>query len=289
MMKSEYAFDPAWESERERLAALEHMFDAGTTRHLSSLGVADGWHCLEVGGGGGTIASWLCERVGPSGYVLATDMDTRFLARLAHANLEVKRHDITSDPLESGAFDVIHARTVLEHLPAREQVVTRLVRALKPGGWLMLEDVDLTPVLHVPAKDWFVVPEHNKDLVLRVNQAIHQVVSSVGADLEFGARLPAVMMAAGLVEVGAELQSQLVRGDTPRSEYSRLTIELLRDALGDLLTLEELEETLARHEDPAAAWMSIPMVSAWGQRPTVSTSVDSGPAIRLVAEASDQP
>ncbi len=33
-------------------------------------------------------------------------------------------------------------RAVLEHLPAREQVLTQLVAALRPGGWLLVEDTD---------------------------------------------------------------------------------------------------------------------------------------------------
>jgi 2-polyprenyl-3-methyl-5-hydroxy-6-metoxy-1,4-benzoquinol methylase len=267
MTEYDYAFDPAWERERERLSALERTFDEGTARHLETIGVAPGWHCLEVGAGGGTIAAWLCERVGPDGRVVATDMDTRFIERLEYPNLEVLRHDITQDPLKDQSFDLIHARTVLEHIPVRDDVVPRLVRALKPGGWLMLEDVDLTPVLHVPAEAWFVVPEHNKELVLRVNRAIREVVTSVGADLEYGGRLPAVLMAQGLVDVDAELQSRLVRGNSARAEYSRLTIELLREALEERLEPEDLEETLSRHSDPDAAWMSIPMVVAWGRRP----------------------
>jgi hypothetical protein len=37
--------------------------------------VGPGWRCLEVGSGGGSIAAWLCDRVGPDGSVLATDLD----------------------------------------------------------------------------------------------------------------------------------------------------------------------------------------------------------------------
>jgi tRNA A58 N-methylase Trm61 len=56
---------------------------------LESLGVADGWRCLEVGAGGGSIAEWLCRRVGRKGAVLATDLDTRFLYALDFPNLEI--------------------------------------------------------------------------------------------------------------------------------------------------------------------------------------------------------
>jgi hypothetical protein len=48
-----------------RFASLSELFDPGTIRHLDNRGVSRGWRCLEVGGGGGSVASWLADRVGP--------------------------------------------------------------------------------------------------------------------------------------------------------------------------------------------------------------------------------
>lgn len=267
MARAEYAFDQAWARERERLAALEGTFDDGTMRRIAALGDAGGWRCLEVGAGGGTIASWLCERVGPAGRVVATDVDTRFLEGLEHPNLEVRRHDVASDPLERGHFDLVHARAVLEHLPARDEVVARLVEAVRPGGWLVLEDFDLTPVLEVPPGGWFATPDSSRDLVTRVFRAIREAIDGAGADLAYGGRLPEVLEAHGLVDVDAELQARLVRGGTPHADYSRLTIELLRPLLAERLAPGELDEAIRRHDDPGTAWMSIPIVAAWGRRP----------------------
>src|SRR5262252_2571366 len=137
-----YVFDNAATQTPARFAALATIFDPGTVRHLMTIGVADGWHCLEVGGGGGSIASWLCDRVGPTGRVIATDIDTRFLETLDKNNLEVLRHDLVTDPLPQGRFDLVHTRLVLMHLPEREQVLARLAAALKPGGWLVAEEFD---------------------------------------------------------------------------------------------------------------------------------------------------
>jgi hypothetical protein len=77
-----YLLPNAWHQARERLALLERVLDPGTTRHLDELGVAAGWECLEFGAGGGSIAAWLCARVGSTGRVVATDLDTRFLEAL---------------------------------------------------------------------------------------------------------------------------------------------------------------------------------------------------------------
>src|SRR5947209_2401718 len=100
-----YAFDNAWQQARDRLQAAEELLDTGTIRHLEALGVAHGWRCLEAGAGGGSIARWLCKRVGTQGNVDATDLDTRFLEQLSEPNLHVMRHDITRDPLPEDAYD----------------------------------------------------------------------------------------------------------------------------------------------------------------------------------------
>jgi len=90
-----------------RFAALAAIYDPQTIRHFETLGVACGWRCLEVGAGSGTIAKWLADRVGPTGCVLVTDVDIRFL-ELRGPTLDVRAHDIGSDPLPDAEFDLIH-------------------------------------------------------------------------------------------------------------------------------------------------------------------------------------
>jgi 2-polyprenyl-3-methyl-5-hydroxy-6-metoxy-1,4-benzoquinol methylase len=109
--------------------------------------VAAGWHCLEIGAGAGSIARWLAATAGSTGRVVATDVDTQFLNDLRHPPVEVVRHDITGEPVEQDAFDLVHARAVLEHLPSRGEVVPRLAKALRPGGVLVLEDIVFGPGL----------------------------------------------------------------------------------------------------------------------------------------------
>jgi 2-polyprenyl-3-methyl-5-hydroxy-6-metoxy-1,4-benzoquinol methylase len=94
---STYAFDNAWQQARERLALLEACLDPATVRRLTALGVGEGWTCLDVGAGGGSIAQWLCTQVGASGHVLATDVDPRFLAALGEPNLQIRCHNVVTD------------------------------------------------------------------------------------------------------------------------------------------------------------------------------------------------
>jgi len=91
LVTSNYVFDNAQENAKVRYHDLSALYDARTIRHLEQLGIERGWSCLEVGGGGGSIASWLCERVGDQGRVLATDIEPRFLQALPYGNLQVRR------------------------------------------------------------------------------------------------------------------------------------------------------------------------------------------------------
>lgn len=148
--EGEYAFDNANPHAAEQHRCLAAAHDAITTARLADAGVGPGWDCLDVGAGGGSVARWLAERTAPGGSVLATDVKPERIA--PHPGLEVRRHDIVRDPLPDAAFDLVHSRLVLTHLPQRRAVVARLLRALRPGGVLQLEEFDIgyAPVLLAP-------------------------------------------------------------------------------------------------------------------------------------------
>ena len=82
--------------------------------------------------------------------MLATDVVTRFLKSIDALNLEVRRHDLVADPLPDDRFDLIHTQLLLTHLPGRAALVQRLASALVPGGWLVLEEFDITPTYPDP-------------------------------------------------------------------------------------------------------------------------------------------
>src|ERR1700757_5182560 len=95
--------------ERSRLRLLEEFHDPLTVGQLDAIGVGEGWRCLDVGAGGGSVTRMLAERVGPTGSVLAVDLDTSLLDHLASDRVEGRRHDLLSDQLPQAAFDLVHA------------------------------------------------------------------------------------------------------------------------------------------------------------------------------------
>jgi ubiquinone/menaquinone biosynthesis C-methylase UbiE len=136
----------ARQNPRRRLALLEHYLDPITHRRLFGLGLSKGWHCLEIGGGAGSVARWLCAQVGADGRVVGTDIDPRFLEEIREPNFEAWKHDITVDRLPTGEFDLVHTRWVLQHLADPEPAIDRMIAALRPGGWLLIEGMDFFPI-----------------------------------------------------------------------------------------------------------------------------------------------
>jgi SAM-dependent methyltransferase len=195
MLTKPYSFDTADLAERDRLAFQGARWDPCTLQGFDAIGVTAGWHCLEVGAGTGTVASWLVDRVGPSGHVVATDIEPRWLDDLTAPTLEVRRHDVERDDLERDAYDLVHARLVLEHLPQRHAVLDRLVAALRPGGWLMVEDYDTTTMT---------IAHPHSDIWSKTVRAVIDVMEARGADLGWGRRLPAALRDRPLADVAAE-------------------------------------------------------------------------------------
>lgn len=253
-----YVFSDEWHRERDRLAGVEAATDPITIDLLQRIGVAAGWRCAEVGAGAGSIATWLTAQVAPGGMVVATDLDTRFLAALQVPNLQVLRHDLTVDDPPGELFDVVHARLVLEHVTDPAAAVKRLVGWLRPGGWLVVEDIDWTARFPI-------TPAAEFDQALAA--ALRAATAAVGYDPSFGRCLPTLLVDCGLTDVDAQVRSQLIRGASPEVEVLKLTVERLVPAItaAGLITAGTAATALAQCAEPSFATMPPSMISAWGQ------------------------
>lgn len=221
-----YVFDNDRPTAAEMLDHLSAILDPVTTRRLTRLGVSDGWRCLEVGAGNGSIAGWLADQVGPTGQVIATDVNP--VRVRAHPGVDVLRHDVSAEELPEGPFHVIHARLVLAHLPHRADVLFRMADRLARGGALVVEEWGATgPAVVLDAVD----PDAT-GLLDRYQKALVAVLRAQGNDGTWALRVPAVMADAGLVNVDTELSARSWRGGTAGC---RLPVTVGRD-LRDRLT-----------------------------------------------------
>jgi SAM-dependent methyltransferase len=253
---SEYAFAG---DKPERLAGIEATWDPGTIERLEALGVGPGWRCLEVGAGGGSIAAWMAARIGEHGRVLATDIDTTFLEPLARDNLEVRRHDLLAEELPADAFDLVHVRLLLEWL-GDSDALERLVKAAAPGGWVVVEDFDWA--IGGPIDD-------SSPVLTKGLDAILGLLERIGYQRFLGRTLLRRFEQVGLTEIGNDARAYVLHGGSPGTAFHRFSFESQRQRLveSDLMTADEIEETLRELNNPERHVVTSMMFAAWGRKP----------------------
>lgn len=248
-MSHRYSFDASWEGERQRLALIEEWLDPHSIRIFEEHRVQRGWRCLDVGAGGGSISQWLCNRVGPAGSVVAVDADTRFLEKLGAANLEVVRADVEQEDLPEAAFDLVHTRFLLQHLPERDRVLEKLARALKPGGLLLVLDSGGAPPQAMQQVERF----------NRFGLAFLEAASKTGWDLTWAPNLPQRLSGLGLEDVRARSFREFVRGSSRGyTGFSAASIDRLRERLVATGRVDstDIDATIGMLRDPASAFLT---------------------------------
>ncbi|MGH8612601.1 MAG: class I SAM-dependent methyltransferase [Gammaproteobacteria bacterium] len=247
MAIQEYVFDDTRDqTELIRLRAIEGVFDPPTKIRLESTGLSKRWRCLEVGPGAGSIMFWLGEKVGPAGRVTAVDINPRFLDVRNSANIDVVKADIREVDFERNGFDLIHGRYVLLHIHNYQSVLEKLLKTLKPGGWLVLEEPDFSAARPVHG------PKDICRSVEKVNLAIYQMYRKLGIDHAAGLKLPAALRALGMEKLRVDNDAPLACGGSGVAQMTRISAEQLRDKYiaTNEVTAEDIDAYFEFAEDP---------------------------------------
>jgi hypothetical protein len=145
-----YMFDNSATAEYQRLDLMSKILDPDTRTHLAALGLREGWNCLELGGGNGSITEWLCEMVGASGSVTSIDIDPKLIRLVPAQNLAVRQADLRTTDLPTAAFDLVMCRAMLhqiaEHAPV---VLARMAAAVNRADGS--SPASLTSIWRAPA------------------------------------------------------------------------------------------------------------------------------------------
>jgi SAM-dependent methyltransferase len=180
------------------------------------------------------------------------------------AGVEVRRHNILAGPLEPGRYDLAHCRALLLHLADPRQAVRNMAAALRPGGWLLIEDAGYVSLVAAN-------PAHPR--AARFDQTVRKLTTFFAAsgalDHFLGRRLPSLVTAAGLAETGSEAIACHRHGGSGEAELLRRSLERVNSlALSyGVARQEELDAVAAATADPSFSFIDALSVAAWGRAP----------------------
>jgi hypothetical protein len=201
--------------------------------------------------------------------VVATDLDVRFLEAIDVPNLEVRRHDVLEDELEQEAYDLVHSRFLLEHLSSYREALARMVGALAPGGWILVEDVDFAMAIMGDPNERPGYPPESVAVAAEMTARLGGLAKLRGIQAELGRHLPALLVEAGLEDVGGEGRTTLMWTGTEESELGRLSLERVTRLAADAGVISE--DDRARYmkvvTEPGQAGFSPLRFGAWGRKP----------------------
>jgi SAM-dependent methyltransferase len=260
-------FDTTTAESGVRFARTSFLFDPATTGLLTRLGVGEGWSCLEVGDGGGSMTAWLAQQVGASGFVHSVDIDTTNLVTADAARcpwVQVTRHDIATGVPGEGGYDLVHTRLCLMEVPERAEVLRDLAQSLRPGGWLVVEDFDP----HIVNRGYATRDAAAAGLHHRMCAAMGRVFAARGAEVGWGRSLHGRLRDLGLVDTGMTATLTTWEGGSPGALIDIANFEEVREAVvcAGHLADADIDRLIGLLRDPAFEISSPLLCSAWGRR-----------------------
>ena len=254
-----YILDDSQAVEYQRLDLMSKILDPWTRRYMEAVGVGPGWHCLELGGGNGSISEWLCDQVGPSGSVMSLDINPVLLNLVQAQTLTVQQADVRTADLPESTFDLVSCRALLhqiaDHAP---DVLERMARAVRPGGWLVVQEPDFSLAQTTEPEQW-----------ARTWTALLEWGVSNGVDWLIGRRLPGLVSRLKLGPAPlASTDVQNIRGTDRGARYFQLFFAEVRDRVlaSGSVDASTFDAASALLDDPdywTQCWM---MTAVWAHK-----------------------
>lgn len=256
------------QAELERLAAQARSGWDKEARMLSWFGLKDGLSVLELGSGPGFITRQLLPLV-PNSPITCVEIDRTLLDQAelqlppgASQRVRLVEGSVMAMPLEPEQFDLAYARLLFQHLPDPLGAAQEIWRVLKPGGKLIICDVDdgLFGLFQPPLPEFAPVLE-----------AFGRAQAARGGNRQIGRRLWQTLKAAGFSQIELEVVAShsaeggvapFLRHIDPDRMRSLVTQGLL--AAEDLERYRAALTAFAASPDAYTLWL---MVMICGEKP----------------------
>jgi ubiquinone/menaquinone biosynthesis C-methylase UbiE len=224
---------------------------------------------LDVGCGPGVIAAALAQRA-PGAEVIGLDSSPQRIESAArNLGLFEGSRAVLGDarelPFETGQFDFVYCRFLLEYLAERERALAEMVRVTRPGGRVLLQDLDGQLVWHYPLDE----------LLEASLQRVMAVLEKTGFDAFVGRKLYSLARAAGLQDVQVRAEAyHLVAGTADPRTLAQWTLKLdiaepvMARALGGLEAARDVKHRFLDYLRCADTLTYSTVFTVWGTKPS---------------------
>ena len=259
---------PGLQQEADRLRAQVLLTWPQEARLLAWLGLRDGRRVLELGSGPGFVTERLLALL-PTSTITCVEIDARlidvaeaYLGQVAPGRWACLEASATETGLPDAGFDFALARFLFQHLPDPLTAAREAYRLLKPGGRLVVIDVD---------DELWGIADPPRAIEAPILAKVVQAQQAAGGDRRIGRRLWRILRAAGFERLS--LDAVVAHSDAVGLEpfFPQLAVERLEPQVAaGVLTAEELELVRASRAEflgsPDAFLLTLNLVAS-GQKP----------------------
>ena len=250
----------------QRMSVVAKACWPNTLTLFKRAGIQESIKALDLGCGAGDVTFEIANLIGSRGKILGLDMDP---VKIEKAQLRAKQGGASNiqfrqanvfEWVESNAYDFIYVRFLLTHLPDRERLYPQLLKGLRSGGVLIVEDIDFEGHVSFPKNSAFD----------RYVQLYQQVVTQRGGDPNLGRKLLDVFNRTGFLKTSANI---VYPDQSLSKEMNLLTLIGIFDAVieENLMGKEELHKLTDELErflkDPKTMASAARIFQVWGYKP----------------------
>jgi len=183
------------QAELDRLEFQHSVWKKVTDDFISRCGLSRGMKCLDAGCGPGFVSMDLLEIIGAEGELTALEPSEKYLQHFKNyceakkiANVKFVNGTAEEAELPENYFDFIYARWVICFVPDPELFLSKLYKALKPGGMIALQDYNYAGITRHPQTELF----------KKVPSIMEDYFREGGGDINIAARVPELYKKVGL-------------------------------------------------------------------------------------------
>lgn len=260
---------PTGSQDAARLDLIHSVYGPISYRGLEAAGIGEAQRVADIGCGTGTLSRWMASRIGAAGQVDSIDIAEEQIeiakaipSASGSAPIAYRVGSAYEPGLPAGCYDIVFCRLVLCHLKEPARAVQEMARLLKPGGRLVLVDMDLRDIFTMPLCDAFA--DFNRELTTPLEAKL-QVNYSIGL------KLPQLLQEAGVPAEAIMAEQPIYREGPEKYLWTKTWTSVLPRATPDIATPgrgKALIDRMEEHLDDPHSWMAVAkMFAAIGRKP----------------------